>query len=39
VIKDELRESGFAVVKMAGDLAGKPLTENGELIGVIAAPL
>jgi hypothetical protein len=39
MIKDELRESGFAVVNMAGDLAGKPLSENGELIGVMATPL
>ena len=38
MIEEELRASGFAVVNMAGDLAGSPLTENGELIGVIATP-
>jgi hypothetical protein len=38
MIEEELRASGFAVVNMAGDLSGKPLTENGELIGVIATP-
>ena len=38
MIREELGESGFAVVNMAGDLAGKPLTGDGELIGVIATP-
>ena len=38
-IEDELREAGFEVVKMAGGLAGEPLVEDGDLIGVIARPL
>ena len=38
MIEEEMRASGFAVVNIAGDLAGKPLTDNGELIGVVATP-
>ena len=37
-IEEELRESGFAVVEMAGDLTGKSLTEDSDLIGIIARP-
>lgn len=37
-IEEELRESGFAVVNLAGDLTGAPLRADGELIGIIATP-
>jgi len=38
MIEAELRDSGFAIVKMAGDLTGEPLVENGDLMGIIATP-
>ena len=38
MIEEELRESGFAVVELAGDLTGKSLSKNGELVGIIARP-
>ena len=37
--EDELQAAGFEVVEMAGGLAGEPLVEDGDLIGVIASPL
>lgn len=38
MIEEELRESGFSVVQMVGDLTGKALTRDGDLIGIIARP-
>jgi SAM-dependent methyltransferase len=38
MIEDELRNSGFNLVKMAGDLTGEPFIENGDLMGIIATP-
>lgn len=38
MIEEELRESGFAVVEMAGDLTGKSLSKDGDLFGIIARP-
>lgn len=38
MIEEELREAGFAVAKIAGDLTGEPLTEDGDLMGIIATP-
>ena len=38
MIEKELQDAGFAIVKMAGDLTGEPLLEDGDLIGVIATP-
>ena len=32
-------DEGFEVVEMAGGLAGEPLIEDGDLIGIIARPL
>jgi SAM-dependent methyltransferase len=37
-IAAELRECGFNVVTMAGDLTGAPLNENSDLIGIVATP-
>lgn len=37
IIEDELNQAGFIVTKMAGDLAGAPLTPDGNLIGLIAS--
>ena len=36
-LEAELQRAGFSVVKMAGDLTGKPLTDGGDFIGVIAS--
>ncbi len=36
MIENELRSSGFTVVEMAGDLTGKLLAENSDLMGIIA---
>jgi hypothetical protein len=38
MIRKELQDAGFNVVKIAGDLTGKPLLEDGELMGIIATP-
>ena len=35
-LQAELRHAGFAVVKMVGELTGKPLKTHGDFIGVIA---
>ncbi len=35
-IEVELKQAGFAVTQMAGDLTGEPLQQDGELIGIIA---
>lgn len=35
-IAAELKEAGFAVTQMVGDLSGEPLTKDGDLIGIIA---
>jgi len=36
-LQAELRRAGFAVVKMVGELTGKPLKTHGDSIGVIAS--
>ncbi len=36
-IKDELEKAGFTITKMAGDLSGKSLTTDSDLIGIIAS--
>jgi hypothetical protein len=36
-LQAELRHAGFAVVKMVGELTGKPLKTHGDFIGVIAS--
>ncbi|MEW7994518.1 MAG: class I SAM-dependent methyltransferase [gamma proteobacterium symbiont of Clathrolucina costata] len=38
MIESELKGAGFTVVEIAGDLTGEPLTENGNLLGIIATP-
>ncbi|MCG7904027.1 MAG: class I SAM-dependent methyltransferase [Candidatus Thiodiazotropha weberae] len=38
MIETELRNSGFAITELAGDLTGKPLVENSDLMGIIATP-
>lgn len=38
MIEEELRESGFVVVEMAGDLTGKSLSIDSDLLGIIARP-
>ncbi|MEW7988342.1 MAG: hypothetical protein ACH255_08045 [Candidatus Thiodiazotropha sp.] len=38
MIESELKCAGFTAVEMAGDLTGEPLTENGDLLGIIATP-
>lgn len=38
-IQNELRQAGFRVEKMTGDLAGAALTPESELIGIIARPV
>jgi len=38
MIEQELGESGFGVVEMAGDLTGNALSDDGDLIGIIARP-
>ena len=35
-ISAELNASGFNVVTLSGDLTGLPLTDDGDLIGVVA---
>ncbi len=36
-LQAELRHAGFAVIKMVGELTGKPLKTGGDFIGVIAS--
>lgn len=38
-IEAELKETGFTVTQMVGDLTGEPLTKDGDLIGIIASSL
>ncbi len=35
-IEDELKQAGFAIKQMVGDLTGEPLKQGGGLIGIIA---
>lgn len=37
IIESELREAGFTIDQMVGDLTGSPLIPDGELIGIIAS--
>lgn len=37
-IEAELRNAGFHIVEMAGDLSGTPLGPDSDLIGIVASP-